>query len=318
MKAMVYTRFGPPDVLRLQEVDKPIPKDNEILIKVHAASVNAYDWRHLRADPFLIRFMGAGLLKPKHKILGADIAGQIESVGGDVKQFQPGDEVFGDGGYGGFAEYACVDENRFVLKPADLTFEEAAAVPMAALTALQGFRDKGQIRAGQKVLINGASGGVGTFAVQIAKSFETEVTGVCSTTKMDLVRSIGADHVIDYTQEDVTKNGKLYDLIFDVAAYRSISEYKRILSPGGIYVLAGGSMPRIFQLMLKSMTGAKNMRLVIANANQKDLLFITKLMKMGKVKSIIDKRYPLNETAAALRYLQEGHARGKVVIGVKP
>ena len=316
MKAMVYTRFGPPDVLRLQEVEKPIPKDNEILIKVHAASVNAYDWRHLRADPFLIRLMGAGLLKPKHKILGADIAGQVESVGANVKQFQPGDEVFGDGGYGGFAEYACVDENRFVLKPADLTFEEAAAVPMAALTALPGLRDKGLIQAGQKVLINGASGGVGTYAVQIAKSFETEVTGVCSTTKMDLVRSIGADHVIDYTQEDVTKNGRRYDLIFDIAAFRSISEYKRILSPGGIYVLAGGFIARIFQLMLKSMTGVKNMRLVVANVNQKDLLFIRELMNAGKVRSIIDKRYPLSETAEALRYLEEGRARGKVVISV--
>ena len=316
MKAMVYTKFGPPDVLQLREVEKPCPKDNEILIKVHAASANAYDWRHLRADPFLIRLMGAGLLKPKHKILGADMAGQVEAVGVNVKQFRPGDEVFGDGGYGGFAEYACVDENRFVLKPADLTFEEAAAVPMAALTALQGLRDKGLIQAGQKVLINGASGGVGTFAVQIAKSFDAEVTGVCSTTKMDLVRSIGTDHVIDYTQEDVTKNGKLYDLIFDVAAYRSISEYKRLLSSGGIYVLAGGSMPRILQLMLKSMAGAKNMRLVIANANQKDLHFIRELMNAGKVRSIIDKRYPLSETAEALRYLEEGHARGKVVIVV--
>jgi NADPH:quinone reductase-like Zn-dependent oxidoreductase len=316
MKAMVYTKFGPPDVLQLREVEKPCPKDNEILIKVHAASANAYDWRHLRADPFLIRLMGAGLLKPKHKILGADMAGQVEAVGVNVKQFRPGDEVFGDGGYGGFAEYACVDENRFVLKPADLTFEEAAAVPMAALTALQGLRDKGLIRAGQKVLINGASGGVGTFAVQIAKSFDAEVTGVCGTTKMDLVRSIGTDHVIDYTQEDVTKNGKLYDLIFDVAAYRSISEYKRLLSSDGIYVLAGGSMPRILQLMLKSIAGAKNMRLVIANVNQKDLHFIRELLNAGKVRSIIDKRYPLSETAEALRYLEEGHARGKVVIVV--
>ena len=259
MKAMVYTKFGPPDVLQLQEVEKPIPKDNEILIKVRAASVNPYDWRHLRADPFFIRFMGAGLLKPKHKILGADIAGQVEAVGRKAKQFQPGDEVFGEGSYGGFAEYVCADEKRFVPKPADLAFEEAAAVPMAALTALQGLRDKGQIQAGKKVLINGASGGVGTFAVQIAKSFGAEVTGVCSTTKMGLVRSIGADQVIDYTQEDVTKNKKPYDLIFDVAAFRSSSDYKRILSPGGIYVVAGGSIARIFQLMLKSMAGSKNM-----------------------------------------------------------
>jgi len=316
MKAIVYTKFGPPDVLQLKEVEKPIPKDNEILIKVHAASANAYDWHHLRADPFFIRLMGAGLLKPKHKILGADIAGQVEAVGRHVKQFQPGNDVFGEGSYGGFAEYVCVDENRFVLKPANLTFEEAAAIPMAALTALQGLRDKGRIQERQKVLINGASGGVGTFAVQIAKSFDAEVTGVCSTTKMDLVRSIGADHVIDYTQEDVTKNKQQYDLIFDIAAYRSISKYKRILRPGGIYVLAGGSMARIFQLMLKSKTGAKNMRLIVAKISQKDLLFITELMSAGKVKSIIDKRYPLNETAEALRYLEEGHARGKVVITV--
>ena len=314
MKAIVYTKFGSPDVLQLKEVEKPVARDNELLIKVHAASANAYDWRHLRADPFLIRLMGAGLLKPKHQILGADIAGQVEAVGRNVRQFQPGDEVFGEGSYGGFAEYVCVDENRFVRKPAKLTFEEAAAAPMAALTALQGLRDKGQIQKGQKVLINGASGGVGTFAVQIAKSFETEVTGVCSTTKIDLVRSIGADHVIDYTREDVTKKGQQYDLIFDIAAYRSISEIKRILSSNGIYVIAGGSMARILQLMLRSMTGVKNMGIMVANINQKDLLFIKELLETRKVKSIIDKRYPLSETAEALRYLEEGHARGKVVI----
>ena len=316
MKAIVYTKFGSPDVLQLKEVEKPKPKDNEILIKVHAASVNAYDWRHLRADPFLIRLMGAGLLKPKHRILGADIAGQVESVGSNVKQFQPGDEVFGEGSYGGFAEYVCVDENRFVPKPANLTFEEAAAVPMAALTALQGLRDKEQIQAGQKVLINGASGDVGSFAVQIARSFEAEVTGVCSRTKMDFVRSIGADHVVDYTSEDITKNRQQYDLIFDIAAYRPVSDYKRILSSDGIYVLAGGSMSRIFQLMFISMTGAKNMGLMVAKINQKDLLFITELLNAGKVKAIIDKLYPLTETAEALRYLEEGHARGKVVITV--
>ena len=316
MKAMVYTKYGPPDVLQLKEVGKPVPKDNEILIKVRAASANAYDWRHVRADPFAIRLMGAGFLKPKHRILGADVAGQVEAVGAAVTQFKPGDEVFGDGGYGGFAEYACVDENRFVLKPANLTYEEAAAVPMAALTALQGLRDKGRIRAGQKVLINGASGGVGTFAVQIAKSFGAEVTGVCSTSKMDLVRSIGADHVIDHTREDVTKTGRPYDLIFDIAAYRSISAYKRILTSGGLYVLAGGSFARILQLMLKSMTGAKNMGFMVAKVNQKDLLFIIELMNAGQVRSIIDKRYPLSETAEALRYLEEGHARGKVVITV--
>jgi NADPH:quinone reductase-like Zn-dependent oxidoreductase len=316
MKAIVYTKFGSPDVLHLEEVEKPIPKDNQILLKVHAASANAYDWRHLRADPFMIRFMGAGLLKPKHRILGADIAGQVEAVGGQVKQFRPGDEVFGEGRYGGFAEYVCVDEKRVVPKPADLTFEEAAALPMAALTALQGLRDKGRIRAGQRVLINGASGGVGTFAVQIAKSFETEVTGVCSTAKMDLVRSIGAAQVVDYTRDDITKSGRRYDLIFDIAAHRSISEYKRILSPNGSYVLAGGSMGRMFQLMLMSIAGAKNMGVMIGNINQKDLLFMVDLIQAGKVRSIIDKRFRLNETAEALRYLEEGHARGKIVITV--
>ena len=299
-----------------QEVEKPIPKDNEILIKVRAASVNAYDWRHLRADPFFIRLMGAGLLRPKHRILGADIAGQVEAVGRNVTQFRPGDDVFGEGSYGGFAEFVCVDEKRFVLKPANLSFEDAAAVPMAGLTALQGLRDKGRIQAKQKVLINGASGGVGTFAVQIAKSFGAEVTGVCSTAKMDLVRSIGADHVIDYTQEDVTENKQQYDLILDIAAYHSMKKYKRILSSGGIYVLVGGSMARIFQLMVLSMTGVKNMVVMIAKISQADLLFIIKLINGGKVRSIIDRRFPLAETAEALRYLEEGHARGKVVITV--
>jgi 2-desacetyl-2-hydroxyethyl bacteriochlorophyllide A dehydrogenase len=317
MKAIVYARFGSPDVLRLEDVAKPIPGDREISIKVRAASVNAYDWRHLRADPFFIRFMGAGLFKPRHKILGADIAGEVEAVGRDVKQFKPGDEVFGDGGYGGFAEYVCVAEERFVLKPAALTFEDAAAVPMAALTALQGLRDLGKIQAGQKVLINGASGGVGTFAVQIAKAFGAEVTGVCSATKMDLVRSCGADHVLDYAREDVTEQEQKYDLIFDVAAFRSILKYRRILVSGGNYVLAGGSMARIFQLMFISMTGAKNMKLIVAKVSQKDLLSIVDLISSGKVRPIIDKHYPLSETGEALRYLEDGRARGKVVITVK-
>jgi len=316
MKAIIYTKFGPPEVLHLKEVEKPVPKSNEILIKVHATSANAYDWRHVRADPFLIRFMGGGLIKPKHKILGADIAGQVEAVGSNIKQFKPGDEVFGEGSYGGFAEYICVDEKGFVLKPPNISFEEAAAAPMAALTALQGLRDKGKIKVKQKVLINGASGGVGTYAVQIAKSFDTEVTGVCSSSKMELVRLIGADHVIDYTKEDVTKNGQQYDLIFDVAAYRSVSDYKRILSPGGNYVMAGGSIGRIFQLMFKSIFGAKNMGLMVADINQKDMLFIKELLESGRVKSIIDKCYSLHETADAIRYLEEGHVRGKIVIVV--
>jgi NADPH:quinone reductase-like Zn-dependent oxidoreductase len=314
MKAIVQTKFGSPEVLQLKEVEKPIPGDNEILIKVRAASVNAYDWRHLRADPFFIRLMGAGLLKPKHKILGADIAGQVEAVGSNAKQFQPGDEVFGECSYGGFAEYVCVDEKRFVLKPANLTFEEAAAVPMAGLTALQGLRDKGQIKAEQKVLINGASGGVGSFAVQIAKSFKTEVTGVCSTAKMEFVHSIGADHVIDYTKEDITRDVKKYDLILDAAVFRSVSKYKHILRPGGNYIVVGGSIMRIIQLMWLSKRGAKNMATMVANINQKDLLILAEMLKDGRIKSAIDKCYPLVETAEAVRYLEEGHVRGKVVI----
>ena len=321
MKAIVYERYGSPDVLELKEVEKPTPKDNEVLVKVHAASANAADWHIMRGEPFLVRLMVGGLLKPKIKILGADIAGRVEAVGRNVKQFQPGDEVFGDisdCGWGGFAEYVCVSEDALVLKPASTTFEEAAAVPLAAVTALQGLRDKGQIQPGQKVLINGASGGVGTFAVQIAKSFGAEVTGVCSTSKLDMVRSIGADQVIDYTQEDFTKNGQRYDLILAANGYHSIWDYKRALRPKGIYVAAGGSMAQIFQAMLLgpwiSMTGSKKMGNFITKPNKKDLVFIKELLEAGKVVPVIDRRYPLSEVAEALRYLEEGHARGKVVI----
>ena len=317
MKAILYTSYGSPSNLHLTEVEKPVPGDNQILIKVHAASVNSYDWRHLRADPFFIRVMVGGLFKPKHRILGADVAGKVEAVGRNVTQFKPGDDVFGEGSYGGFAEYVCVDENRFILKPDNLTFDEAAAVPMAALTALQGLRDKGKIQAKQKVLINGASGGVGTFAVQIARSFGAEVTGVCSTAKMDLVRSLGADNVVDYTLEDVTRNNQKYDLILDTAAHRSISDYKRILNPDGVYVLVGGSISRIFQLIFKSKTGVKNIGTMVASINQKDLLFLAELLKSGKIKSIIDKRFPLADTAKALQYFEEGHTRGKIVITVQ-
>jgi NADPH:quinone reductase-like Zn-dependent oxidoreductase len=321
MKAMVYEKYGPPDVLELKEVEKPNPKDNEILVKVHAASANAYDWHLLTADIFLVRLMGGGLLKPKNQILGADIAGRVEAVGRNVKQFQPGDEVFGDisgSGSGGFAEYACARENALALKPASMTFEEAAAVPMAAVTALQGLRDKGQIQPGQKVLINGASGGVGTFAVQIAKSFGAEVTGVCSTKKLGMVSSIGADQVIDYTQEDFTKNEQRYDLILAANGYHSISDYKRALSPRGIYVMTGGSMAQIFQAMLlgpwMSMNRSKKIVGLSAKPNQKDLVFLKKLLETGKVVPVIDRRYPLSEATEALRYLGEGHAKGKIVI----
>jgi len=320
MQAIVYEEYGSPDVLEVKDVAKPTPKDDEVLIKVHAASVNAADLHLLRADPFLVR-LSSGLLKPKNKILGADIAGRVEAVGSNVKQFKPGDEVFGDisgCGWGGFAEYVCARENALVLKPANITFEQAAAVPMAAVTALQGLRNKGQIQSGQKVLINGASGGVGTFAVQIAKSFGAEVTGVCSTGKMDMVRSIGADQVIDYTQEDFTQNGHRYDLILAANGYHSISDYKRVLTPKGIYVMSGGAEAQLFQAMLQgpwiSMTGNQKMGNLLAKPNNADLAFVKDLLEAGKVVPVIDKRYPLTEVPEALRYLEEGHALGKVVI----
>ena len=321
MKAILYTKYGPPDVLQFKDVEKPTPNENEVLIKIHAASVNAYDWHFLTADIFLIRLMGGGLLKPKDARLGADMAGQIETVGKNVKQFQPGDEVFGMV-KGAFAEYACAPESSLALKPSNISFDQAAALPMAAITALQGLRDEGQIQAGQKVLINGASGGVGTFAVQIAKSFGAQVTAVCSTRNLEQSRSIGADHVIDYTKEDFTKNGRLYDLIFAANGYHSLSAYKRALTPKGIYVMSGGTMAQIFQSMLfgplMSINGEKKMGGVSAKSNQKDLVFLKELFEAGKLVPVIDRRYPLSETAQALRYLGEGHARGKVVITVEP
>ncbi len=321
MKAIVYAKYGPPDVLELKEVEKPAPKDDEVLIKVHAASANAADWHLLRGDPFLLRLTGTGLLKPKNKILGADVAGRVEAVGRNAKQFQPGDDVFGDisaDGWGGFAEYVSVPESALVLKPANISFEEAAAVPMAAVTALQGVRDKGQIQPGQKVLINGASGGVGTFAVQIAKSFGAEVTGVCSTRNLDMARSIGADQVIDYTQEDFTRNGHRYDLIIAANGYQSISDYKRALNPEGIYVMTGGSGAQMFQAIFLgpwiSKTGSKKLGNLAAKPNKKDLAFMKELLEAGKVVPVIDRQHTLSEVPEALRYLEEGHAKGKVVI----
>ena len=323
MKAIVYTKYGSPDVLQLSDVEKPVPLEDEVLIKVHAVSINAADLHMLRADPFLIRFMVGGLLKPKYKILGADIAGQVEAVGRNVKQFKAGDNVFGDisgCGWGGFAEYARARENALVLKPAGLTFEEAAAVPMAAVTALKGLRDKGHIQPGQKVLINGASGGVGTFAVQIAKSFGAEVTGVCSTKNLEKVLSIGADHVIDYSKEDFTRNKQRFDLILAANGYHPISAYRRALNPGGTYVMSGGAPSQMYQAMLLgpwiSMTGSKKMGSLMSKPSQKDLVFIKELIEAGKVKPVIDRRYPLSDAAKAFRYLEQGHAQGKVVITV--
>jgi NADPH:quinone reductase-like Zn-dependent oxidoreductase len=324
MKAIVYSKYGSPDVLELKEVARPAPKEGEVLVKVHAVSVNSADLHLLRADPFLVR-LSSGLINPKNLILGADIAGRVEAVGKNVKQFKPGDEVFGDisgCGWGGFAEYVCTCESALVMKPSNSSFEEAAAVPMAAVTALQGLRTKGKIRAGQKVLIYGASGGVGTFAVQIAKSFGAEVTAVVSTRNLDMARSIGADRVIDYTQEDFTQNGQGYDLIIAANGYHPISDYKRALSPRGTYVMTGGSMEQLNQAMLQgpwiSMTGSKKMGNLLAKPNKADLAFMKDLLEAGKVKPVIDRRYPLNEVPQALRYLEEGHARGKVVITMEP
>ena len=323
MKAMVYTKYGSPDVLQFKEVAKPTPQDHEVLVHVHAASVNAADLHFLRATPFLMR-LWSGLLKPKHPILGAAIAGRVEAVGRNVKQFQPGDEVFGDVsdcGRGGFAEYVCASADALALKPANVTFEQAAAVPLAAVTALQGLRTKGHIQAGQKVLIHGASGGVGTFALQLAKAFGADVTAVCSTRNVDMARSLGADQVIDYTQEDFTHNGQQYDLIVAANGNRSISEYKRALRPNGTYVMTGGSEKQVFQAMLLgpwlSMTGTKKMGNLMAKPNSKDLGFVKELLEAGKVVPVIERRYPLGETAEALRYLEAGHARGKVVITVE-
>jgi NADPH:quinone reductase-like Zn-dependent oxidoreductase len=320
MKAIVCTEYGPPDVLKLEEVHKPTPGEDEVLVKVQAASVTYSTLMMIKGEPFVGRLMGQGLLKPKLNIPGADIAGRVEAVGANVKQFQPGDEVYGDlsrCGKGGYAEYVCAPEKAFAPKPANLSFAEAAAVPEAGLVALQAVRDKGQIKAGQKVLIYGASGGIGTFAVQIARYFGAEVTGVCSTRNLEMVRSIGADHVIDYTKEDFTQNGQQYDLIVATAGYRSIFDYKRALRHDGIYVSTGGTMAQTFQALLLgpfvSMSGGKKLGAMLVVPN-KDLAFMTDLIEAGNVKPVIDRCYPLSEAVEAMRYYEKGHARGKVVI----
>jgi NADPH:quinone reductase-like Zn-dependent oxidoreductase len=323
MKAIVYTKYGSPDVLQLKEVARPEPKEDEVLVKVHAASANALDYRRFEKLSSMGRFMEERLVKSIGKVLGADIAGVVEAVGANVKKFQLGDEVFGvsTGSSGGFAEYASANENHLALKPANLSFEAAAAVPVAALTALQGLRDKGQIQAGQKVLINGASGGVGTFAVQIAKAFGAEATAVCSARNFDMARSIGADHVIDYTKEDFTQNGQRYDLILAVNGNHPLSAYQRALDPQGIYVCAGGALPQLFQAMLLgSLMSRKNGKKMgfmgITKYNLKDLTFIRELLESGKVAPVIEKSLPLCEVPVGMRYLAEGHAKGKVVFQI--
>ena len=314
----MYTQYGPPDVLKLEEAAKPAPKNGEVLIKVQASSVTFGDLAVLKGEPFMVRF-SLGLRAPKIRILGKDVAGVVEALGANVKQFQPGDEVFGDlseCGWGAYAEYVSVPENVLVRKPANLTFDAAAAVPESAVVALQGLR-QGGIRSGQKVLIYGASGGIGTFAVQIAKSFDTEVTGVCSTRNLDLVRSLGADHVIDYAVEDFTQNGEKYDLILATAGYRSLFDYKRALAPGGRYVATGGEMAQIFQPMLLGpwlSSGGRKMSNLAMKPNTEDLAFIKKLIEAGKVAPVIDKSYPLSELPEALQYYGESRSRGKVIV----
>lgn len=324
MRAVVYTRYGSADVVQIRDLEKPVPRDDEVLIETRAASINAYDLHYLRAEPFFMRLMGAGLLRPKNPRLGADIAGRVEAVGPQVKVYRPGDEVYGDvarWGNGTFAEYVCVPEEAVALKPARLSFEAAAAVPMAALTALQALRDFGGIRAGHKVLVYGASGGVGTFAVQLAKAFGAEVTAVVSPRQLDVARSIGADQVLDYTRENFVRQPERYDLILAANGYRSIWDYRRALSPRGVYVMAGGTMPQIFQALLLgprlSRPGGQKFGSVTAHPNPKDYAVLNELLEAGKVVPVIDRSFPLAEAAAALRYVGEGHARGKVVITVE-
>ena len=326
MKAIVYCDYGLTN-LKLEDIEKPTPNDDQILVKVRAASVNPYDWHFIEGTPKIMRMMGVGLRKPKDTRLGVDFAGTVEAVGKNVKQFKPGDDVFGGRG-GAFAEYVCRRaEGAVALKPANITFEQAASVNIAGITALQAIRDKGKVQAGQKVLINGASGGVGTFAVQIAKSFGADVTGVCSTRNVDLVRSLGADHVIDYTKEDFAKGAERYDVILDNVPNHSLSECRNILKPKGKYVMIGGGGPndsrwvgpfgRVIHALLVSPFISQEMGMMMADANQKDLTVLADLMQSGKMKPVIDRTYKLSEVPAAIAYLEEGHARGKVVITVQ-
>jgi NADPH:quinone reductase-like Zn-dependent oxidoreductase len=326
MKAIVYCDYGVPN-LKFQEIEKPTPADDQVLVKVRAASVNPLDWHFVEGTPYVMRAMGVGLRKPKDTRLGVDFAGTVEAVGKNVTKFKPGDEVFG-GRTGSFADYVCVRESRAVaLKPANITFEQAASVPIAAVTALQALRDKAQVQAGQRVLINGASGGVGTFAVQIAKSYGADVTGVCSTRNLDMVRSLGADHVIDYTKEDFTKTDQLYDVIIDNVGNRSLSECRRALKPKGIVVLIGGGganeqgiigpMAKPIKAMLVSPFVSQKIGMLLAELNHDDLAFLAELMQSGKVKPVIDRTYKLSEVPEAIKYLEQGHARGKVVIAAE-
>ena len=323
MKAIVYHGYGSPKVLKLEEIDIPLVGDDQVLVKVHAVSINPFDWHMLRGTPYLVRLQ-AGLFKPKNSGFGNDVAGVVEAVGKNVTEFRPGDEVFG-GGRGALAEYVCAARDGVVHKLGDLTFEQAASIPIAGLTALQGLRDKGQIQPGQSVLIHGASGGVGTFAVQIAKSYAAEVTGVCSTRNVDMVRSIGADEVIDYTQEDFTKSGRRYDLIFDAVGDHSLLELRRALEPKGILVLVGGGkmgrfgfgiLGGMLEALVLSLFGTQKLLTMVAKRNGADLVLLNELVIAGKITPMIGRSYPLNETVEAIQYLETGRAQGKVVITI--
>lgn len=322
MNAVIFSEYGSPDVLKATQVDKPVPGDDEVLIKILASSVNAGDWHLLRGEPFLVRLM-FGLFRPRQQILGADLSGKIVAVGKNVHDFKVGDEIFGDisnDGFGTFAEYVAVSPTRLAAKPAGLSFEAAAAVPEAAVTALQSLRDHGKLQPGQKVLVNGASGGVGSFAVQIAKALGAEVTAVGSGNKMAMLESLGADTIIDYRQEDVTQNGKQYDLIIDAAAFRPVSDFIGSLTKSGTYVLVGGSTERLFKAMLAglwySLTGRKKIKTFLANPNRKDLEFLTEIIEAGKIKPAIDTVYPLASVAEGIRDLEERRVKGKVVIKI--
>jgi len=323
MRAIVYNSYGSPDVLQCQEVEKPTAGDDQVLVKVRAASVNPLDWHYMRGTPYLVR-MGTGLRRPKDARLGVDVAGQVETVGRNVTQFRPGDEVFGVA-RGAFAEYVSASETKLALKPANLSFEQAASVPIAAFTALQGLRDKGRIQSGQKVLINGAAGGVGTFAVQIAKAFGAEVTGVCSTRNVEMVRSIGADHVIDYTRGDFIRSGQLYGLILDSAGNHSLSDLRRVLTPEGTLVLVGGPdkghwlgpLADVLEAVVLSRFVSQKILPFLAHSSKDDLIVMKELLETGKVTPVIDRSYSLRDVPEAIRYLEEGHARGKVVIAVE-
>jgi NADPH:quinone reductase-like Zn-dependent oxidoreductase len=323
MKAIVYYNYGSPDVLRCEEIEKPTAGNSEVLIKVRAASVNPYDWHFMRGMPYFVR-IPAGLRKPKDKRLGVDVAGEVEAVGRNVTQFKPRDEVFGLC-RGALAEYACASESALAIKPDNLTFEQAASAPLAALTALQSLRDKGKIQAGQKVLINGAAGGVGTFAVQIAKSYGADVIGVCSTRNVDMVRSIGANRAIDYTQEDFTKSGQRFDLILDTVGNHSLLACRRVLNPKGIYIMAGGPtgrwmiglLARLAAALVLSRFMSQKLVMVAAKSSKEDLTIMRELMESRKVTPVTDKRYSLSEVPEAIRYLEEGHARGKIAITVE-